>query len=453
MSRGSRNLVLFVLLAVIATLVWLWLRDECTIECFSWEDRTGALPPVGSQGKTSSCASWSTCEAIDFYRRRYIEPGLDLELPASRASRSYLHNLSLQMAEPCNSSMTLGSDGEVTLSGFPSSIEVSGMFGVASEATAPSTSPFSSRPTARAMDEAERNRCMHDRLMRHRWHVVAAPGTDDGIPLTRNIAEVGPSIVMIQLRDDFDCSVASEYVPRRTASAALAGRSRKHVMLAVGYAIERCDGRVKSVRFRFMNSWGPSWADSGFVWIDARHLFGGTVLVSEWYEYSAPTEASTDCPRTQPCECDCNSDIRCFPALWCKSPGKDSDWPGEQFPRCGSGSPKAPDAAPPRHVRIMVRESSAELQSSWVPGVPSLYGASVSCRVDGTALNAANLATRGLRLERTSVPKSYVGGAREVWRLHVDRTVAVVPMTIQVELLTLIDGEAWGTARTDVDIE
>jgi len=197
-------------------------------------DLSNRMPPVGNQGKSSSCTAWATAYAARSYYTSTIEHR-NVAQAANLPSPSYLYHLA--RTGGCDDGSTIGrlvevlKNGSLSLADYPFT-----------DACVPPASP---QLVARA----------HDFRVRGVSRVDVARIDD----VKGQLAQLNP--VMIRFHDSTafqrlrGANTFTEPAPPPNDKV-----SGWHLMTLVGY-----DERRQA--FRLINSWGKGWGDHGYAWI------------------------------------------------------------------------------------------------------------------------------------------------------------------------------------------
>jgi hypothetical protein len=190
------------------------------------------LPPVGDQGAQASCVAWATGYYVKTsWEQR--EEGWSTSVPSRQFSPAWIYD------------QIKGSDCHAG-SQVRHAMELLKRSGCATLATAPySDASCSTQPSAAATAEASGFKNLGYREF----------GSYDLRGFKEYLARTGPLVFGIQVHQDF---LRTGAIYSQVSGAAEGG----HAVACVGY-----DDGVAGGAFRLVNSWGPSWADAGFVWV------------------------------------------------------------------------------------------------------------------------------------------------------------------------------------------
>ncbi len=201
-------------------------------------DLSQFLPPVGDQGQQGSCVSW----AISYYMKSMqekIQHGHDFD-GNTVLSPAYTYN---QMV---NGACGAGSDIALTLDLVKSK-------GVSSIATFPYTPDSCSALPSETDDlEAARAKISDYRIL---------SGNNMVGEMKALINDQRPIVLAVGLDGTFGAKDHMGLSAYREHTVSPDDILAAHAMLAVGYS-------DTYQAFKLVNSWGPEWGDSGFVWID-----------------------------------------------------------------------------------------------------------------------------------------------------------------------------------------
>lgn len=193
-------------------------------------DLSDRMPTPGHQGPIGSCGAWATAYALRSYQEN-VERGWGADSEEEVFSPSFLYNLF--------------SDGEDRGSHFPGLFALLEKQGCATLATMPYTTDLSVEPGPRAIEEARSFRiASYERL---------DPESTDAVKSV--LADGQPVVYGATLYRDFVSYDGGVY---RRRSPEVYGA---HGMTLVGYD----DGRGA---FKLINSWGTSWGEGGYAWVD-----------------------------------------------------------------------------------------------------------------------------------------------------------------------------------------
>jgi len=233
-------------------------------------------PTPGDQGRHGTCAAW----AIGYHMRTVlygIEHGLTerSKLDAHAFSPAFIYEL---IKDPSDVDCQAGSNPVRGLDTLET-------LGIASAKTMPYV--CNQAPSAGALLEAVDHRIEDYTVLFF---------TDEMDPRVRvdatrkALAEGYPVVLCFIVAESF-------YQPGRVwheqpADNGPSGQHGRHAMLVVGY-----DDTFEGGTFRVLNSWGPKWADGGFVWIPYREY--GRYTMGALQAYGPRAEDRID-PALQP---------------------------------------------------------------------------------------------------------------------------------------------------------
>lgn len=206
------------------------------------------LPPIGDQGKYGTCVAWAagynlktTLNAID---KNWSAADLRNRNNQSSAKDLFLAIPSSQKGTNC--------DGTNFEPAFQQLIRR----GVASLDKVPYTNlgGCSQAPDASAKQQAAKNRLENYRKINVDIHEIKT-----------YVSQNRPVVFGAKLSDNF-MSWRGGQVLSSHSSFDRVGQHAYHAMMVVGYD----DSKGPNGAFRVVNSWGTSWGDNGFIWIDYR---------------------------------------------------------------------------------------------------------------------------------------------------------------------------------------
>jgi len=243
-------------------------------------DHSAGIPPARSQGSSGSCCSWATA----YYYKAFQEGkerGWSFGSDAQRISPAFLYNL-------INGGANIGTS-------FSSNLSVLKRHGASSWASMPySSSDRTSWPSVTAWREGMNYRGSDYALLFHSYMGDPADFIDD---MKAHLSSGDVFVMGIPVYSDF-YSIGSwpEYVYDGPGG----GASFKgyHAICIVGYDNAKGDAGA----FKFINSWGTSWGQSGYAWLS--YDFVGEYALEAWtmtdrsgYEAQAVAELHVDHPR------------------------------------------------------------------------------------------------------------------------------------------------------------
>lgn len=216
------------------------------------------LPPVGSQ-TMNDCAAWAFGYAARSYLER-IDQGWGSAIGRYVFSPTFIYN---QV-----------NGGEDSGSRVDKVIELLMTKGAATLETAPYlANDYLSQPSEAALEEAGTFRIAG-------YYVVT-----DGEGVRRALAEGHVVLCCVRTNPIFNSGRYGVYTADKHREAHATRRADQphgfHAMAIVGYSDDR-------EAFLFMNSWGKSWGQNGFVWIgyDALETFNGRELTENLVDFA-----------------------------------------------------------------------------------------------------------------------------------------------------------------------
>lgn len=209
-------------------------------------DLSSQLPPPGSQGNQQSCVGWAVAYALKSYQEQGEErwPLADragAPDPSHVFSPSFIYN-----------QLNQGRDGGCSL---PDALNLLHERGAATLADMPyDASDYRRQPDARASAAAKRYRIDY-------WRQV---NVSDLLEVKAQLNAGYPVVIGAEVDEGF-VQAGAGMVWKASTGRSTGG----HAMVLVGY-----DDRRHA--FKLLNSWGRSWGDRGYGWIDYDH-FGRVV--------------------------------------------------------------------------------------------------------------------------------------------------------------------------------
>lgn len=214
-------------------------------------DLVPIFPPIGDQGQYGTCVSWAVG-----YNTKTALAGLsnnwsasDLASPANQSSPKDLFT-----AIPDNQK---GPDCNGT--NFTNALDLIQSRGVASSQTVPYTNLGNcsqSNVQGSWTSEAQNNKIEY-------WRKIDPTIESIKDNLSKNI----PVILGAKLGDNF-MAWNSDNVLSSESSFNNAGQHAYHAMVIAGYDNSKGAGGA----FKVINSWGQSWGDQGYIWVDYNYL-------------------------------------------------------------------------------------------------------------------------------------------------------------------------------------
>jgi len=228
----------------------------------SYLDYSADLPPVRSQGQQQSCVAWATAYALKFYEEKK-ENNSDVEF-----SPSFIYN-----------QINKGKDGG---SSFMDALNVLSQQGAALWNDMPyDEKDYLTKPTDAVKEKAKPYGIEN-------WRRV---NTADMKEVKILLNSGYPVIIGAHIDEDFRSAKPTGpngYVYNKKGGQ-YAGT---HAMLVVGF-----DDSKNA--FKVMNSWGPTWGNNGFCWID--YQFFQEIVAEGYIAYDKKTNVTPDTnPDTKP---------------------------------------------------------------------------------------------------------------------------------------------------------
>ena len=212
-------------------------------------DLSHLMPPVRSQGGQGSCVSWATTYYLKSYQEK-IQYNYEYTSYEEVMSPAYVYNQT-KANENCNSGSSIAvaldllkNQGVISWKKFPYSDDSCSML-----------------PTASQLEKAEENR-IED------YFAVGIPDTNTDpnytlINLIKTlVSQDNPIIISIDIANmhfSYLDNLTNDYIATGYSDDPEDGCG--HAVLIVGY-----DDELNA--FKFVNSWGTSWGNDGYAWID-----------------------------------------------------------------------------------------------------------------------------------------------------------------------------------------
>lgn len=206
------------------------------------------LPPIGDQGQYGTCVAWAaaynlktTLNAID---KNWSAADLASTNNQGSAKDLFLSIPSSQKGNNCN-----GTNFEPAFQQLVSR-------GVASLSKVPYTNMggCSQSPDASATQQAAQNKLENFRKINIEVQEIKT-----------YVSQNRPIVFGAKLSDNFMTWRSSQVLSSHSTFNRV-GQHAYHAMMIVGYD----DSKGPNGAFRVVNSWGTSWGDNGFIWIDYR---------------------------------------------------------------------------------------------------------------------------------------------------------------------------------------
>jgi hypothetical protein len=205
-------------------------------------DLSSSLPPPGSQGEQQSCVGWSVAYALKSYQER---EEMDWPLTGSDGAVDPRHVFSPAFIY---NQVNGGRDGGCTI---PDALDLLHEKGAATLADMPyADKDCRRRPSAATAENARRYRIDY-------WRQVNA---GDVMEVKAQLNAGYPVVIGATVDQGFAAARSGE-----TWKADKGKRLGGHAMVLVGYD----DARHA---FKLINSWGRSWGDGGYGWVDYDHF-------------------------------------------------------------------------------------------------------------------------------------------------------------------------------------
>ena len=245
-------------------------------------DLTPYLPPVGNQGGTNTCVAWAT----GYYAKTASEAIAFNYSPSQLADPSYqLSPLALFCEIPDNQKD--GGTGVICQIGttqFTSALNSLLTIGVATMAVVPWAPPeincSQSRVQSSWISDAANHKIDYYRVI---------PATVQGIK--QELASNIPVVVGIKESNEFKGYSGTGVI----TSATFPSKVGLHAQCIVGYN----DNEGPAGAFRVVNSWGTSYGDNGFYWIDYNIMVNDMISNGNAYYMSTSGIPTTDSTPTQ----------------------------------------------------------------------------------------------------------------------------------------------------------
>lgn len=223
-------------------------------------DLTDKLPPIGDQGSYGTCVAWAAG-----YNVKTAVEAIDYGWSSSQL-RSASHQLSPKdffSAIPYN---LKGANCNTT--NFKPALDVLLQRGVATMQTVPYDNLNGCESTQSSWDAEAANHKIRN-YRRIDRSIVS---------IKQQLANNNPVLLGAKLADNFMTWRTSEVLSSHTTTYQV-GEHAGHAMAIIGYD----DTKGANGAFRVVNSWGESWGDRGFIWVDYNFLVGDFCLGGNLY--------------------------------------------------------------------------------------------------------------------------------------------------------------------------
>ncbi len=215
-------------------------------------DLTAYLPPVGNQGNFGTCVAWATA----YNCRTWLDAHKNGRI-TNQLTESEVYSPADIWKGISSSQKNKGCQGTAFQPAFNAMISR----GVASWAQSPYFTSQSDCDCSSSQSETTD-------AAKHKIKAYREIDIHDITTVKRYLAEGHPVVLGASLGDNYMNAKGSSVIYSK-GTTAQTGMHAYHAMMCVGYDNNRggSDGA-----FRIVNSWGTTWGDNGFVWIDAKYM-------------------------------------------------------------------------------------------------------------------------------------------------------------------------------------
>lgn len=238
-------------------------------------DLTPFLPPIGDQGQTSTCVGWST----GYYGKTASE-AIALNTPQGNLSNAGYQmsakDLFLSIPDNDKGSTDCQSGTQIT-----DALDVLVSNGVATMATVPWDPNITNCSQSQVLSSWNADAANH-KIVYYRTISATVQG------IKEQLAASNPVLMGIKVSNEFET-----YSGGILTTATFPANVGLHAQCIVGY-----DDNMGSGSFRVANSWGTSWGDNGFYWIDYNVLVNQYISGGNVYYMSTSSSNTTVTPPT-----------------------------------------------------------------------------------------------------------------------------------------------------------
>lgn len=226
-------------------------------------DLTSYLPPIGDQGQYGTCVAWATA-----YNCRTF-----LNAKTKGLSKSQLTSASNQFS-PKDIFLSIDNSNKGRDCGgtsFEAAFDKMVSRGVATLQNSPYTGlgSCSQPPSSSLTSDANSHKIKSYREIK-----------TDAATLKQYLAQGKLVVFGAELGDEFMMADGSSIIYKQT-SFNLTGQHAYHAMVLSGYD----DTKGTNGAFRVVNSWGTSWGDNGYIWVDEKFFCGGNFCYCAFVAY------------------------------------------------------------------------------------------------------------------------------------------------------------------------
>ena len=232
-------------------------------------DLSANFPPIGDQGSYGTCVAW----AVGYNHKTYMEAAINDNGKPTSTSQQFSPRY-LFWAIP---SVSKGADCNGT--GFEPAYDVMLGSGISSMATSPYTSlgDCSSSPSS-----TENSAAAGYKIQSYREVDVNTTAIKEYLSQGRALsfgAKLGDNFMSY---NNSDVHYSDTY--------GYSGQHAYHAMTLCGYD----DNKGNNGAFRVVNSWGTSWGDNGYIWIDYNFFTGGDFAFCAFAATNIQSDPDTD---------------------------------------------------------------------------------------------------------------------------------------------------------------
>lgn len=215
-------------------------------------DLTAYLPPIGNQGNYGTCVAWATA----YNCRTWLDAHKNGRTTNQLSSSEIYSPADIWKGIPAGQK-NKGCQGTSFQPAFNAMISR----GVATLAESPYFSTQGDCDCSNTQSETAE-------ASKHKIKSYREIAVHDITTVKRYLAEGHPVVIGASLGDNYMNATGSSVIYSK-GTTAQTGMHAYHAMMCVGYDNNRGGSNGA---FRVVNSWGKTWGDNGYVWLDANYM-------------------------------------------------------------------------------------------------------------------------------------------------------------------------------------